>query len=442
MPSEAMALLATHMLPNITKKKLPEGNLNGPRGKGHQRRDKLPLLLRDGDSTISSTGMSPDKKALVILWDNNILFWNMTADITADIHITTLARHTNVCLITFSRNSQYLALALDDKTIEIWDVFTGRCKHMLAGHNDSIYSIAFSPDGEHLASASWDRAVKVWCIKTGRCDAMRQGHGDFLYSLAFSSDSRHLALTSNDHILQFRDITAGCYDKASKGRYDSIVSGGQRATSSLETHTSLSSQQLRPMDRYITGKLELRLTQYQATVPQKQNPNSTWPTPTTKDRSPESSSKEPDIEDDSGTLDAAAEAGAILGPECAHIVQSIMALLDPSDGDTQSSIWDPPSDTMSSSKRSGRTSSANTPFTLARGRPQKRQLPSTTDGGDDSDGNEADDGDGHENLDSKRARKTPQERYYCIFSRGPDFTEEGQPGFACALSGLELRHIM
>ena len=51
---------------------------------------------------------------------------------------------------------------VDDNTIKMWDLATGRPVRTLKGHTGPIRSIAFSPDGRRLVSGSWDRTVKLW----------------------------------------------------------------------------------------------------------------------------------------------------------------------------------------------------------------------------------------------------------------------------------------
>ncbi|MDY6901159.1 MAG: hypothetical protein SWZ49_24215 [Cyanobacteriota bacterium] len=49
-----------------------------------------------------------------------------------------------------------------DKTIRIWDLYTGECIRILEGHTDWVYCIAISPDGKTLVSCSRDKTVKIW----------------------------------------------------------------------------------------------------------------------------------------------------------------------------------------------------------------------------------------------------------------------------------------
>ena len=48
---------------------------------------------------------------------------------------------------------------------QIWNVDTGECLHILAGHNQEIYSVVF--DGVRVVSGGMDTTVRVWDATTG-----------------------------------------------------------------------------------------------------------------------------------------------------------------------------------------------------------------------------------------------------------------------------------
>ena len=49
-----------------------------------------------------------------------------------------------------------------DRSIRIWDTFTGEELVRLPGHTWYVFSLAFSPDGETLVSGSGDSTVRLW----------------------------------------------------------------------------------------------------------------------------------------------------------------------------------------------------------------------------------------------------------------------------------------
>ena len=58
-----------------------------------------------------------------------------------------------------------------DRTVQLWDAFTGKRKAKLAGHTQRITAIVYSPDGATIATASWDSTVRLWHADTGKYKA-------------------------------------------------------------------------------------------------------------------------------------------------------------------------------------------------------------------------------------------------------------------------------
>jgi WD40 repeat protein len=70
--------------------------------------------------------------------------------------------------IVYSPNGMEIASCSDDKTVKIWNVYTGKLIHNLVEHNEPVLSIVYSPDGLQLASASISGTIKVWDSQTGQ----------------------------------------------------------------------------------------------------------------------------------------------------------------------------------------------------------------------------------------------------------------------------------
>lgn len=67
----------------------------------------------------------------------------------------------NVNALACSQDGKLLASASDNKTIWLWDPFTGTCQNTLDGHSAWVHSVAFSADRRFLASASGDKTIKL-----------------------------------------------------------------------------------------------------------------------------------------------------------------------------------------------------------------------------------------------------------------------------------------
>ena len=69
-----------------------------------------------------------------------------------------------------------LRRGLDDNTVKLWDVTSGKCLQTLEGHSNYVNSVSFSPDGTKVASGSRDKTVKLWDVTSGECLQTLEGH--------------------------------------------------------------------------------------------------------------------------------------------------------------------------------------------------------------------------------------------------------------------------
>lgn len=85
------------------------------------------------------------------------------------------------------------------KSIQVWDINSGRQIRSLEGHSSRVEGLSYSPDGRQLISASRG-SIRVWDVNKGSC--IRQfGDGDILVeSLSVSSDGQLVMLGAPGHI--------------------------------------------------------------------------------------------------------------------------------------------------------------------------------------------------------------------------------------------------
>ena len=90
--------------------------------------------------------------------------------------------------VQFSPDGRYIVSASFDKSIKLWDGYTGDFMCTFRGHVNSVYQVAWSPDNRYLVSASKDSTLKVWDIKTRKLMFELPGHADEIYAVDWSLD--------------------------------------------------------------------------------------------------------------------------------------------------------------------------------------------------------------------------------------------------------------
>jgi WD40 repeat protein len=110
-----------------------------------------------------------------------------------------LRGHTGwVGCVVFSGDGAWIASGSADKTVRLWDTFSGRQMAVFRGHEDRVEGLV-SLSGELIASAGADQTVRVWDRRTGRQLSIIRVNGP-LHCLAASPDGLYIATGQNDGV--------------------------------------------------------------------------------------------------------------------------------------------------------------------------------------------------------------------------------------------------
>jgi len=105
--------------------------------------------------------------------------------------------------VMFSPNTMYIASCSFDKSIKLWNGYTGEFICNFFGHVAAIYQISVSADSKFLISASKDSTVKLWNLKSEKRDVKScrhnlPGHEDEVFCIDWSPDGICAASGSKD----------------------------------------------------------------------------------------------------------------------------------------------------------------------------------------------------------------------------------------------------
>jgi len=94
-----------------------------------------------------------------------------------------------------------------DATIRIWDAPKYKCRAVLKGHEQGIWSVNYDgAKGTRIVTCSPDSLVKIWDIKSGKCTETLKGHSHYCYKAVFDSDGANIASVGADNVLNFWDL--------------------------------------------------------------------------------------------------------------------------------------------------------------------------------------------------------------------------------------------
>eukprot|EP00930_Biecheleria_cincta_P022876 TRINITY_DN16616_c0_g1_i2.p1 TRINITY_DN16616_c0_g1~~TRINITY_DN16616_c0_g1_i2.p1 ORF type:complete len:657 (-),score=89.94 TRINITY_DN16616_c0_g1_i2:24-1832(-) len=170
----------------------------------------------------NSLAVSPDgRRIAVALQDHTLQIW----DVDAQILVHVLRGHKYwVNDVVYSQDGYLLASASADKSIKVWMAAEGRCEATLQGHLLAVSSVAFSSDARRLASGSWDKTVCLWDADQCRCTQTLTGHTDWVHSVAWVQGGHHVASASSDHSVRVWNAISGIVEQVLVGHLQTVSS--------------------------------------------------------------------------------------------------------------------------------------------------------------------------------------------------------------------------
>ncbi|NPA90268.1 MAG: hypothetical protein GXO55_02270, partial [Chloroflexi bacterium] len=108
--------------------------------------------------------------------------------------------------VAFSPNGRYIAAALDNQEVRVWDLHNEERMFQLLGHTDSVRVVRFHPKGGLLASGGDDGTIRLWNPLKSTCLGTLVGHQNRVRTLAFSPDGRYIFSAGDDQVIRKWDV--------------------------------------------------------------------------------------------------------------------------------------------------------------------------------------------------------------------------------------------
>jgi RNA polymerase sigma factor (sigma-70 family) len=130
-------------------------------------------------------------------------------------------------LFRVSPDGKYLAGARhdQDRTIDLWDIASGKQIRSWDAHDRRIWTLQFSADGKTLVTCGEDKAVRFWDVATGKQGRAITGYPDVVGVVALSPDGSRLATVG----MTESSPGVGSWPRASRVRLWDVAAGREIA---------------------------------------------------------------------------------------------------------------------------------------------------------------------------------------------------------------------
>jgi WD40 repeat protein len=145
--------------------------------------------------TFSKMIFTPDDQFLLtISYDSLVRLWSLETGAVVRTYGRSSEKDLqpiNVEAVAVCPNKRWVAAALGNYDIELYDFETSQLKHVLRGHQNCVSSLVFTADSQFLLTGCGDKTVKLWSIATATPLKTFVGHKDPISNLTLLSDNQH-----------------------------------------------------------------------------------------------------------------------------------------------------------------------------------------------------------------------------------------------------------
>jgi WD40 repeat protein len=164
--------------------------------------------------SLHAIAWSPDGKKLAAAGGAKILIWDPQQSALVKSFAVKEGPASvvpTVKTLLFGPDSKALAAAGYDAVIRIYNLNAKnptdvKEQRVCDGHLSSVYALAFSSDGQTLVSGSFDKTVRLWEAFSGKQIAVFKGHIGEVTGVAFVNDGRSVFSAGSDSVAYHWDV--------------------------------------------------------------------------------------------------------------------------------------------------------------------------------------------------------------------------------------------
>jgi WD40 repeat protein len=147
---------------------------------------------------VRDLALRPDGKHIALARQNKTVD---IYDMNTRQKVRTLSGHgADVFAVGYSSDGTMLAST--SGKLHLWKTSDGSLIRSIAAHTGAVFDVTFHPTKPYVLTAGYDKSIKVWDVKTGALVQTLTGHTGPVYTISMSADGSVLASGSQDNTVR------------------------------------------------------------------------------------------------------------------------------------------------------------------------------------------------------------------------------------------------